>query len=87
MRAIEIRGAFGLDNLALAEREEPSAGPGQVVVSMRAASLNYRDLMMVQGSYNPGTQQARIWTHIAINCRRSPRRSVTVFMAGMNHGA
>lgn len=53
MRAIEIRGAFGLDNLALAAREEPSAGPGQVVVSMRAASLNYRDLMMVQGSYNP----------------------------------
>lgn len=53
MRAIEIRGAFGLDNLALVERPEPSAGPGQVVVSLRAASLNYRDLMMVQGSYNP----------------------------------
>lgn len=53
MRAIEIHGAFGLENLALVERSEPVAGPGQVVVGMRAASLNYRDLMMILGSYNP----------------------------------
>ncbi|MEP7012673.1 MAG: NAD(P)-dependent alcohol dehydrogenase [Acidobacteriota bacterium] len=53
MRTIEIRGAFGLDNLALVERPEPVAGPGQVMVAMRAASLNYRDLMMILGSYNP----------------------------------
>ncbi len=53
MRAIEIHGAFGLENLALVERPEPVAGPGQVVVAMRAASLNYRDLMMILGSYNP----------------------------------
>ena len=53
MRAIEIRGAFGLDNLALVERPEPVAGPGQVIVAMRAASLNYRDLMMILGQYNP----------------------------------
>jgi len=53
MRAIEIHGAFGLENLALVERPEPVAGPGQVVVAMRAASLNYRDLSMVLGQYNP----------------------------------
>jgi NADPH:quinone reductase-like Zn-dependent oxidoreductase len=53
MRAIEIHGAFGLENLALVERPEPVAGPGQVVVAMRAASLNYRDLMMILGQYNP----------------------------------
>ncbi len=53
MQAIEIHGAFGLDNLALVERPEPVPGPGQVVVAMRAASLNYRDLMMILGSYNP----------------------------------
>lgn len=53
MRAIEIRGGFGLDNLALIERPDPAPGPGQVVVRMRAASLNYRDLLMVQGKYNP----------------------------------
>jgi NADPH:quinone reductase-like Zn-dependent oxidoreductase len=53
MRAIEIQGGFGVDNLRLVERPEPSAGPGQVVVAMRAASLNYRDLLMVRGLYNP----------------------------------
>jgi NADPH:quinone reductase-like Zn-dependent oxidoreductase len=53
VRAVEIRGGFGLDNLALAERPDPSPGPGQVVVRMRAASLNYRDLLTVQGKYNP----------------------------------
>lgn len=53
MRAVEIREAFGLDNLALAERPEPRPGSGQVLLRMRAASLNYRDLMMVKGEYNP----------------------------------
>ncbi len=53
MRAIEVRGAFGRENLTLVERPEPVAGPGEVVVGLRAASLNYRDLMMIQGSYNP----------------------------------
>ncbi|HSF38630.1 MAG TPA: alcohol dehydrogenase catalytic domain-containing protein, partial [Thermoanaerobaculia bacterium] len=53
MRAIEIRGGFGLDNLTLVERPDPTPGPGQVVVRMRAASLNYRDLLTVQGKYNP----------------------------------
>lgn len=53
MRAVELRGAFGLDNLALVERPDPRPGPGQVLVRMRAASLNYRDLLTVQGRYNP----------------------------------
>src|ERR1700680_4631170 len=52
MRVAEIRGGFGLDHLAVVERPEPKPGPGQVVVRMRAASLNYRDLLMVQGLYN-----------------------------------
>lgn len=53
MRAIAIQGGFGLDNLALIERPDPEPGPGQVLLKMRAASLNYRDLMMIQGLYNP----------------------------------
>jgi NADPH:quinone reductase-like Zn-dependent oxidoreductase len=53
MRAVEIRGAFGLDNLALVERPEPRPGPGQALVRLRAASLNYRDLLTVEGKYNP----------------------------------
>lgn len=53
MKAYEIQGGFGLDHLKLAERPDPAPGPGQVLLRMRAASLNYRDLMMVTGSYNP----------------------------------
>jgi NADPH:quinone reductase-like Zn-dependent oxidoreductase len=53
MQAYEIQGGFGLDRLARVERPDPVAGPGQVVLRLRAASLNYRDLMMVEGSYNP----------------------------------
>jgi NADPH:quinone reductase-like Zn-dependent oxidoreductase len=53
MRAVTLSGAFGLDNLRIEELAEPRPGPGQVVLRMRAASLNYRDLRMVEGSYNP----------------------------------
>ncbi|HEX9943995.1 MAG TPA: NAD(P)-dependent alcohol dehydrogenase [Thermoanaerobaculia bacterium] len=53
MRAVEIRGGFGLDNLSLVERPDPAPGPGQALVRLRAASLNYRDLLTVEGKYNP----------------------------------
>lgn len=52
MRAYEVR-QFGLENLVMTEREEPRPSPREVVVKFRAASLNYRDLMFVKGSYNP----------------------------------
>lgn len=52
MKAYEIQ-SFGIDNLALVERPVPEPGPYQVLVKMHAWSLNYRDLMTVNGSYNP----------------------------------
>src|ERR671936_81333 len=53
MKAWEIRGGFGIDNLTAAERADPVPGPGQVHVRMKAWSLNYRDLLVVKGQYNP----------------------------------
>lgn len=53
MRAMEIQGAFDIDNVKLAERAVPKAGPGEVVIRMKAASLNYRDLLVVSGMYGP----------------------------------
>jgi NADPH:quinone reductase-like Zn-dependent oxidoreductase len=52
MKVFELR-AFGLDALTLTERPEPKPGPGQVLLQMRAFSLNYRDFMVVKGIYNP----------------------------------
>lgn len=52
MRAYEIQ-RFGLDGLALVDRPDPEPGPGQVLVAVQACSLNYRDLLMAKGAYNP----------------------------------
>jgi NADPH:quinone reductase-like Zn-dependent oxidoreductase len=53
LRVVEIKDGFGLDRLTLGERPEPTPEAGQVLLRMRAASLNYRDLLMVQGQYDP----------------------------------
>ncbi|MEE8117380.1 MAG: NAD(P)-dependent alcohol dehydrogenase [Gemmatimonadales bacterium] len=53
MRVVELQERFGLENVTLATRSEPTAEPGQVVLRMLAASPNYRDLLMVLGQYNP----------------------------------
>ncbi len=52
MRAYEIH-EFGIDKLMLVDLAEPVAGPREVVVKFHAAALNYRDVMVVSGTYNP----------------------------------
>ncbi|HEY6554255.1 MAG TPA: NAD(P)-dependent alcohol dehydrogenase, partial [Vicinamibacteria bacterium] len=53
MKAFEIQGSFGLDHLTLVERPEPIPAFRHVRVRLHAASLNFRDLLMVRGQYNP----------------------------------
>jgi NADPH:quinone reductase-like Zn-dependent oxidoreductase len=53
VKAYEVRESFGIDHLVLSEREQPSPGRGQALVRVRAVSLNYRDLLVVKGLYNP----------------------------------
>lgn len=53
MRVYEQRNSFGLENLTLAEREVAEPAPGQVRLRLRFSALNYRDVMMVDGRYNP----------------------------------
>jgi L-ascorbate metabolism protein UlaG (beta-lactamase superfamily) len=47
MRAYEIVGAEGIDGLRLADRPSPEPGPGEVLVRIRASSINYRDLSTI----------------------------------------
>jgi NADPH:quinone reductase-like Zn-dependent oxidoreductase len=56
MRRYEIREPKGIGSLECVEREEPRPGPGQVLVEMKAWSLNYRDLAMPRGGY-PGNDK------------------------------
>jgi NADPH:quinone reductase-like Zn-dependent oxidoreductase len=49
MKVIEIRDGFGVDSLRLVERPDPVPRPGQVVLRMKAFSINYRDLLVVNG--------------------------------------
>ncbi len=52
MKAYEIQ-QFGVEHLAIVERPEPSPQESEVLVKFHAFSLNYRDLMMIKGLYNP----------------------------------
>jgi len=47
MRAMVLDGGAGLENLKPAERDWPTPRPGEVVVRLSAASINYRDLATV----------------------------------------
>lgn len=54
MKVYEIREPKGVEAVITAERPEPKPGHGEVVVRMRAASLNYRDLAVARGAYGRG---------------------------------
>jgi len=49
MKVWEIQNAYGIENLHEAEKPEPKPGRGEIVVAMKASSLNYRDLLTVIG--------------------------------------
>lgn len=59
MRAYPIR-QFGLEYLEQVELPTLQIAPGMVLISVHAVSLNYRDLMMVKGLYNPKMELPRI---------------------------
>lgn len=52
MKAIELINGFGIDNVHAVERIAPRHSGG-VMLKMKAWSLNYRDLLVVKGLYNP----------------------------------
>lgn len=52
--------SFGIEQLVLADVPQPHPGRGEVLVKVHAVSLNYRDLLMVRGHYNPKMPLPRI---------------------------
>jgi NADPH:quinone reductase-like Zn-dependent oxidoreductase len=51
MKAYRIEKLGDTDGLVLGERDEPTPGPNEVLVRVRAASLNRRDLMILARTY------------------------------------
>jgi NADPH:quinone reductase-like Zn-dependent oxidoreductase len=59
MRAWRIP-AFGIEKLERVTLPDPKPGRGEVVIKVHAVAWNYRDLMVVQGRYNPKMKLPRI---------------------------
>jgi len=57
MRVFQIEGEWGIDHLKLSKRPEPKARDGEVLVRMRASSLNFRDLVVPERGYGSYTGQ------------------------------
>ena len=64
MNAWEIQSGGGIDALVPVTRDKPTPGPYDIVVRVRAVSLNYRDLLHVLGVVDhrgrPGPTQVRV---------------------------
>jgi alcohol dehydrogenase len=56
MKAAVVK-PMGLDNLSVVELPDPRPGPGEILVRLRAASLNYRDLIACGGGYGSMQKQ------------------------------
>jgi NADPH:quinone reductase-like Zn-dependent oxidoreductase len=55
MKAWQLnKGATSLDDMILVEREKPMPGPGEILIRMRACSINYRDSLIPKGLYMGG---------------------------------
>ena len=52
--------SFGIERLVLEQLPQPHPERGEVLVKVHAVSLNYRDLLMVRGHYNPKLPLPRI---------------------------
>lgn len=58
--ALRLSGDFSIDALTFDNVTLPELAPHDVLVKIHAVSLNYRDLMLVQGRYDPHVQKPRI---------------------------
>jgi len=55
MKAFQIQDDWSIDHLQRVERAEPVPKPGEVLIRLRAASLNFRDLFVLKRGYGAST--------------------------------
>lgn len=56
MRAIEVTEFGGAENLSVVEAEKPEPGAGEVRIDVRAAGINFADVMQRRGHYHGGPE-------------------------------
>src|SRR6202790_3815853 len=60
MREYQLDRPGSVDGLVLAERDIPSPAAGEVLVRVRASSLNVRDLLIINGQYPTPVPSGRV---------------------------
>ena len=60
MKAYAIGPQSGIEGLQLRDAPMPKAGPGEIVLKVVAAGLNYRDLMVLRGAYGQPQPAERV---------------------------
>jgi NADPH:quinone reductase-like Zn-dependent oxidoreductase len=50
MRSYRIQAPGSADGLVLQSGKEPTPGPHEILVRVRASSLNYRDMLVLEGA-------------------------------------
>ena len=51
MKALQCVELGGVDKLEINEISCPDVGPGQILIDVKAASVNFPDVLMIQGLY------------------------------------
>lgn len=84
MRALNVTAPWGLEAIQVVEKPDPAPGPGEVLVRMKAVSLNYRDLLMVNGMYGRAPAASDVITPFSDGCGvvEAVGPGVTRFKAG-----
>ncbi len=82
MKIYEIGSGEGLSGLKAAERDISKPGPGEILVKMKASSINYRDLMMIKNASVIGIAEGRIPNSDGAGIVEEAGEGVTSFKAG-----
>lgn len=82
MRALVCNRFGGLDDLSIEERTAPEAGSGQVLVEVRAAGLNFPDLLTIAGKYQVRSEPPFVPGIEAAGLVRAVGEGVTRFKIG-----
>ena len=61
MKAIVMNRAGGTEVLELADRPDPVPGPGQALVEVAAAGVNFMDTVVLRGQFWPEIPLPRSW--------------------------